>query len=114
MVPDFCSYKELWEYAALSLGKDKVFAVEHLTLTGFTFSLQMHQSVTRLYHRSPDVCIETLSRLSYPVLRDLHGIYFLLTGSMKVKNRREQTLIGLLREKDPHSSLCKKFQVEFS
>ena len=54
MTPDFRSYKKLWEYAVLSLGKDKASAVEHLTLTEFTFLLRMHQLVTRLYHRSPD------------------------------------------------------------
>lgn len=57
MTPDFRSYKKLWEYAVLSLGKDKASAVEHLTLTEFTFLLRMHQLVTRLYHRSPDACI---------------------------------------------------------
>ena len=31
-----------------------------------------------------------------------------------MKNRYEQTLIGLLCEKDTHSDLYKKLQVEFS
>ena len=114
MTPDFRSYKKLWEYAVLSLGKDKASAVEHLTLTEFTFLLRMHQLVTRLYHRSPDACIGMLSRFSYPVLKDLYGIYFFLTGNVRMKNRYEQTLIGLLCEKDPHSDLYKKLQVEFS
>ena len=57
MTPDFRSYKKLWEYAVLSLGKDKASAVEHLTLTEFTFLLRMHQLVTRLNHRSQDDCI---------------------------------------------------------
>ena len=94
MTPDFRSYKKLWEYAVLSLGKDKASAVEHLTLTEFTFLLRMHQLVTRLYHRSPDACIGMLSRFSYPVLKDLYGIYFFLTGNVRMKNRYEQTLIA--------------------
>lgn len=110
MTPDFRSYKKLWEYAVLSLGKDKASAVEHLTLTEFTFLLRMHQLVTRLYHRSPDACIGMLSRFSYPVLKDLYGIYFFLTGNVRMKNRYEQTLIGLLCEKDPHSDLYKNFR----
>ena len=114
MTPDFRSYKKLWEYAALSLGKDKASAVEHLTLTEFTFLLADAPVGYTLYHRSPDACIGMLSRFSYPVLKDLYGIYFFLTGNVRMKNRYEQTLIGLLCEKDPHSDLYKKLQVEFS
>ena len=84
MTPDFRSYKKLWEYAVLSLGKDKASAVEHLTLTEFTFLLRMHQLVTRLYHRSPDACIGMLSRFSYP-----GSIRYLLLFNRKCENEKQ-------------------------
>ena len=91
MTPDFRSYKKLGKFMGIcgfiTRKRDKASAVEHLTLTEFTFLLRMHQLVTRLYHRSPDACIGMLSRFSYPVLKDLYGIYFFF--NRKCENEKQ-------------------------